>query len=159
MFNLTSKVMSMVAGASLVATATFMVPSEAGAVPVVQLDTVAGQQLPVEKSAYFYGGRRYCFYRRGWHGAGFYPCGRPFVRGFFFAPGFRGWGGGFRGGYGGGFHRGFRYHGFHGGFRHRGGRHFGHMGGHHGGHFGGHHGGGHHGGGHGGGHHGGGHHR
>ena len=155
MRNLTS----LIAGAALLAaSATAMLPTAASAFPVVAPAAIAPAPLPIEASAYVYGGRRYCFYDAGWRGPGFYLCGRPYARGFFFARGFFGRGG---------VHRGFGFHHF--GFRHGGFRHgrrfggFGHRGrfGHHGGgHRGGfgHHGGGHHGGfgHHGGGHHGGG---
>ena len=155
-----SKFTSILSAAALfAAAATPFLPSQASALPILQPGAIADASLPVEKAGYFYGGRDYCFYPNGWRGPGFYLCGFPYRRGFFFAPGFfHGRGGYGRGGFGhggGGFGHGgggFGHGGFGGG--HMGG---GHMGGGHmgGGHMGGGHGGGGHGGG---GHGGGGHH-
>lgn len=46
------------------------------------LDSVA----MTEKTQFIFGGRQYCFYPDGWHGAGWYRCGFQLRRGF-------GWGG------------------------------------------------------------------
>jgi hypothetical protein len=112
---------------------------------------------------FLFGGRNYCWYPNGWHGAGYYWCGYAYRRGL-------GWGGpvgwhGWRGGgHGGGDHGGFGGSGRHDAMAHGGpgGGHGGQPGGDHsgGGHAeGGHGGGGHAEGGHGGGGHGdGGHH-
>ncbi len=51
-----------------------------------QLDSAVAQSGTVEKAAYVFAGRDYCFYPDGWHGPGFYWCGYSWRRGF-------GWGG------------------------------------------------------------------
>jgi hypothetical protein len=133
------KVGTIVGAVSLLsASITLALPNEAAALPVLQPDALVAQPLPVEKTDYFYGGRNYCFYPNGWRGPGFYLCGFPYRRGFFFAPGFFHGG---RGGFGGrGGRAGGGFGGGHMGGGHMGGGHMGggHMGGHGGGHGGGH---------------------
>ena len=138
----------------LYASATLAFPVGAAALPLFKPSALARQPQAVEKIDYSYDGRNYCFYPDGWRGPGFYLCGSPYRRGFYFAPSFFSGG---RGGSGGlhrgralggeGFHRG----GSHGGAGHGNGKHGGgkHGGGKHGGgkHGGGKHGGGKHGGG------------
>ena len=62
-------------------------PQAQAAMPVGGLDRAIVDTNLVEQAAvYVYGGRRYCFYFNGWHGAGWYRCGFAFRRGL-------GWGG------------------------------------------------------------------
>jgi hypothetical protein len=76
------------------------------------------QIAPIEKTQFFFGGYRYCWYPGGWRGPGWYYCGFPWRYGYGWGGGYgwRGWGGG-RGWRGGG-----RWHGggghFHGGGGH-----------------------------------------
>lgn len=71
-----------------------------------------GEPVGLEKTQYYWGGRRYCWYDGGWRGPGWYYCGYAWRRGW-------GWGGpiGWRGwarpGWHGGYHGGYygRYHG------------------------------------------------
>jgi hypothetical protein len=61
----------------------------AQAAPISQIDHLRGvsdQLGQVEKTQFFYSGRRYCFYPDGWRGPGFYWCGYRWRRGL-------GWGG------------------------------------------------------------------
>jgi hypothetical protein len=51
-----------------------------------QLDSALTQSGTIEKAAYVFAGRDYCFYPDGWHGPGFYWCGYSWRRGI-------GWGG------------------------------------------------------------------
>jgi len=64
----------------------------ANALPVDRLNSPAipGIAEPVQ---FFFGGRQYCWYNRGWHGPGFYWCGYAFRRGFGWGgpAGWRGW--------------------------------------------------------------------
>ena len=52
-----------------------------------QLGAAADGLNMVEQTQYIYGGRRYCWYRGGWHGPGWYRCGYARRHGL-------GWGGG-----------------------------------------------------------------
>src|SRR5438270_14102458 len=47
----------------------------------------------IDKVQYFLGGKRYCFYRNGWHGPGWYVCGFNDIPGTGWGgpPGWRGW--------------------------------------------------------------------
>ena len=66
----------------LTATGAYAMPMSSGA-----LKSALDATNLVEQSAlYVVGGRRYCFYFDGWHGAGWYRCGFAFRRGL-------GWGG------------------------------------------------------------------
>ena len=58
------------------------------------IDRAADELATLERAAYMYRGREYCFYGDGWHGPGWYWCGYAFRRGY-------GWGGmqGWRGWY------------------------------------------------------------
>ncbi len=58
----------------------------AQAMPVSQLGAAANTVSPIQKTQFFFGGRRYCWYPGGWHGPGWYWCGYAWRRGF-------GWGG------------------------------------------------------------------
>ena len=134
-----SKLTSLIGAVSLIsASATLAMPTTASAFPALQPQALASTPLAVEKTGYFYGGNQYCFYPNGWRGPGYYLCGFPLRRGFFFPRGFGGFGRGPGfGGHGGGFgHGGFGHGGGHMGGGHMGG---GHMGGHGGGGHGGHH--------------------
>ncbi len=52
-----------------------------------KLNNAATSLSMIDKTQYFYGGRRYCWYNDGWQGPGWYWCGYAFRRGY-------GWGGG-----------------------------------------------------------------
>jgi len=52
-----------------------------------QLGVAANGLNLLEQTQYIYGGRRYCWYRGGWHGPGWYRCGYARRHGL-------GWGGG-----------------------------------------------------------------
>src|SRR5512141_3249552 len=52
-----------------------------------QLGAAADSLNMLEQTQYIYGGRRYCWYFDGWHGAGWYRCGYARRHGL-------GWGGG-----------------------------------------------------------------
>ena len=52
-----------------------------------QLGAAADSLNMLEQTQYIYGGRRYCWYVHGWHGAGWYRCGYARRHGL-------GWGGG-----------------------------------------------------------------
>ena len=49
--------------------------------------------VALEQTQWIYGGRQYCFYFNGWHGAGYYWCGYQFRRGVGWGgpQGWRGW--------------------------------------------------------------------
>jgi hypothetical protein len=51
-----------------------------------QLGAAADTLNIIERAQYVYGGRRHCWYDRGWHGPGWYWCGYAWRRGY-------GWGG------------------------------------------------------------------
>lgn len=57
------------------------VVGQARAMPVDRLTPLA-VATDVEQAQFFFGGRRYCWYDRGWHGPGFYWCGYAWHRGF-----------------------------------------------------------------------------
>ncbi|HEX7759018.1 MAG TPA: hypothetical protein VF459_05930 [Caulobacteraceae bacterium] len=64
----------------------------------------AGDGVLLEKTQYFWGGRRYCWYDGGWSGPGWYYCNYAWRRGYGWGGpvGWRGWGRpGWRGGHGG----------------------------------------------------------
>jgi hypothetical protein len=61
------------------------VAGQVRAMPVDRLTPLA-VATDVEQAQFFFGGRRYCWYDRGWHGPGFYWCGYAWRRGV-------GWGG------------------------------------------------------------------
>jgi hypothetical protein len=77
--------------------------------PAIVTDSTLASQIaqsqdsPVDKAAYIWLGRSYCFYPVGWHGPGWYWCGYPWVYGVGWGGvwGWHGWRGGFHGG---GFH-------------------------------------------------------
>src|SRR5579883_26816 len=58
-------------------------------VDAAMIDGIAGAPriASIEDAQFFFGGRNYCWYDRGWRGPGWYRCGYEFRRGF-------GWGGG-----------------------------------------------------------------
>jgi hypothetical protein len=58
---------------------------QAGAMPIDRFMPLAAT-TDVEQAQFFFGGRHYCWYDRGWHGPGFYWCGYAWHRGV-------GWGG------------------------------------------------------------------
>ncbi len=63
-----------------------------------------GAPTPVQDVQFLFGGRNYCWYPGGWHGAGYYWCGYANRRGIGWGGpvGWHGWSGGGRGGPGGG---------------------------------------------------------
>lgn len=54
------------------------------------LNAVGVELNVVEKTQYYFGGRRYCFYEDGWNGPGWYWCGYRLRRGLGFGGG-HGW--------------------------------------------------------------------
>jgi hypothetical protein len=73
--------------AALTLAATAVVPASATPLSLTgQLNTAFPQVGLVEKTAFVFAGRDYCFYPDGWHGPGFYWCGYSWRRGI-------GWGG------------------------------------------------------------------
>jgi hypothetical protein len=62
-----------------------------------------GAPALVQDVQFLFGGRNYCWYPVGWHGAGYYWCGYANRRGFGWGGpvGWHGWSGGGRGGNGG----------------------------------------------------------
>jgi hypothetical protein len=62
-----------------------------------------GAPAPVQDVQFLFGGRNYCWYPVGWHGAGYYWCGYANRRGIGWGGpvGWHGWSGGGPGGHGG----------------------------------------------------------
>ena len=107
--------------AALTASAALPLAGAAEAAMAYGADGVGALQhqiAPVEKSQYFYGGNRYCWYGSAWRGPGWYTCGYAWNRcyGWGGGWGWRGWGGGpgwrggWHGGWGGGWHGGWGGH-------------------------------------------------
>ena len=93
MRNLLSMLAAMIIAVGSLATTAEGAPI-AGQSAVTQSATELGS---IEKTAFIWGGRTYCWYDSGWRGPGWYWCGFAWRRGF-------GWGGGFG-------WRGWRWHG------------------------------------------------
>jgi hypothetical protein len=85
------RMMCAIAAAATLMTGGALVATEAQAMPATApgaLRSVADQLSVSEQAQYYYGGRRYCWYRGGWRGPGWYWCGYSGRRGY-------GWGGGY----------------------------------------------------------------
>lgn len=77
--------LAIIASAALLGAA-FSGPAQAMPASGSDLAAAANNLNVVEKTQFFFGGRRFCWYWGGWHGPGWYWCGYAWRRGF-------GWGG------------------------------------------------------------------
>ena len=84
------KLMFTVAATALLSASGMLMSGNAGAAVTGPSDAIRaaiGDLNGIENAQFIVGGRRHCWYTRGWNGAGWYQCGYQSRRG-------RGWGGG-----------------------------------------------------------------